>query len=763
MIGKAILHYKILEKLGEGGMGDVYKAQDTRLKREVAIKFLPRQIAASDEERERFKIEAQAAAALNHPNIATIFAIEEYDDEIFIVMEYIEGRELREILANPPEGLSLRRVLDYATQIAAGLQVAHKKGVVHRDIKSSNIMIAEDGRVKIMDFGLAKVRGGALLTKEHTTLGTAAYMSPEQARGEEVDHRTDIWAFGVVLYEMLTGRLPFKGDYEAAVIYSILNEAPEPMTNVAPEVERKILKALAKDPADRYQTADEVVSDLQQIGAEPSEKSKPARKGAKLTWMAVSLVLLLTLAVYLFRTTSPPVVENEPLKTIAVLPFVDMSPAKDQEYFSDGLAEELLNVLARNPALRVTSRTSAFSFKGTHTDIRTIAEKLNVQHILEGSVRKFGNQIRVTTQLIDVATDAHLWTNTYDGTLDNIFAVQDTISRAVARALQVALLGSLTQTVRKETNPAAYNAYLQAQYFFKQRTKENFEKAIDYYEQALVLDPGYARAWLGLSMVHSRQANSGYIPLKEGHGKAQQEVKKALELAPNLGGAHAQMGWLKRIYDWDWKGADAAYHRALELEPGNAVAVRGAGHLAATLGRFEEALTLDRRAIALDPVNAAPYVSLGLDAYFAGRLEEAEATSRKVLELNPQYPGGHMRIGRIYLEKGKPDSALLEMEKEPEPVWQMFGLALVYHALGKKREADASLAAFTKAYGNVAAYQIAEIYAYRGETNEAFEWLERAYEQRDGGLAEVKGDPLLRNIETDPRYAVFLRKMKLPL
>ncbi|MFQ5674303.1 MAG: protein kinase [bacterium] len=762
MIGQKILHYQILEKLGEGGMGVVYKAEDTRLKRDVAIKFLPRRIAASEEERKRFKIEAQAAAALNHPNIATIHAIEEHDDEMFIVMEYIEGQELREIVgATGP--VAPTKAINYASQIAAGLQAAHEKGIVHRDIKSSNIMITDKGQVKIMDFGLAKVHGGQHLTKSGITVGTVAYMSPEQAKGMAVDHRTDIWAFGVVLYEMLTGQQPFKGDYEQAVIYSIVNEEPEPMADIAPEVELKILKTLAKDPADRYQTADEVVSDLQQIGAEPSGKRKPGRKGIKLHWVVVSFVLITAIAVYLFRTTQPPIVEKEPLKTIAVLPFADMSPNKDQEYFSDGLAEELLNVLARNPALRVTSRTSAFSFKGSNTDIRTIAAKLNVQHILEGSVRKSGNQIRVTTQLIDVATDAHLWSNTYDGTLDNIFAVQDTISRSVARALQVALLGSAAQTVREETSPAAYNAYLQALHFFKLRTRENFEKAIGYYEQALALDPGYARAWVGLSVVHSRQANAGYIPLGEGYGKARQEAQKALELAPNLGGAHAQMGWLKRIYDWDWNGADAAYRRALAIEPRNAVAARGAAHLAATLGRFEEALALDRRAIELDPVNAAARVNHSLHAYYAGRLEEAEAACWKVLELNPQYPGGHLRIGRVYLEKGNPDSALLEIKREPEPVWQMFGFALVYHALGKKREADASLAAFTKAYEKDAAFQIAEIYAYRGETDRTFEWLERAYDQRDGGLSEIKGDPLLRSIETDPRYATFMKKMKLPL
>jgi TolB-like protein/predicted Ser/Thr protein kinase len=530
LLGQEILHYKIIEKLGEGGMGAVYKAEDTKLERNVAIKFLPRHIAANSEERERFKIEAKASAALNHPNIATIYAIEEADDEIFIVMEFIPGKELKTSINASP--LPAAEAIEIATQIAAGLEAAHKRDIIHRDIKSANIMSNEGGVVKIMDFGLAKVRGGAQVTKAGTRLGTAAYMAPEQARGEETDHRADIWSFGVVLYEMLTGKLPFGGNYEQAVLYSILNEEPAPMEKVAPEVERVVKKALAKNPDERYQTAGELASDFQAVTDGQSGRKKPMVKHGKLTWMmAVALVVLMTIAFYIFRPSSKPT--KAAVKTIAVLPFADMSPQKDQEYFSDGLAEELLNALAQNPQLRVTSRTSAFFFKGKNTGIKTIAEKLNVKHILEGSVRKAGNTLRISAQLIDVETDAHLWSQTFDGTLDNIFALQDSISGSVAGALQIALLGKEHVTKERETDPQAYNAYLQGQHLLELRGKEDLEKAANYFEQTLAIDPDYAPAWVGLSLIHREQAGQGYIPFDEGYRQARQEAEKALELDPN--------------------------------------------------------------------------------------------------------------------------------------------------------------------------------------------------------------------------------------
>ncbi|MFQ5584543.1 MAG: protein kinase, partial [Calditrichia bacterium] len=448
LIGKTILHYRILEQIGQGGMGVVYKAEDTKLNREVAIKFLPRQIAASEEDRERFKIEAQAAAALNHPNIATIHAIEEHDNEMFIVMEYIHGMELREIIQS--EIPNPQSAIEYATQIAAGLQAAHKKGIVHRDIKSSNIMITEDDQVKIMDFGLAKMKGGPNMTRAGSTLGTPYYMSPEQARGEEVDARTDIWAFGVVLYEMLTGELPFKGDYEQAVIYAILNEAPQPVSElnsvIADNLQRVVEKSLQKNSRARYAAFAEILADLKSSQSGTSSKT------------------------------------NEPSeKSIVVLPFKNISPDPDNEYFSDGLTEEIISDLSNVEAIRVISRTSAMQLKGTDKSIKAIGKDLNVQFLLEGSVRKAGNNLRITAQLIDISKESPLWSEKYNGTLDDIFDIQEKVSHSIVDALRLKL--SPTEKNKMEAHgindPRAYDFYFQARQEILKMTAPGLKKALE--------------------------------------------------------------------------------------------------------------------------------------------------------------------------------------------------------------------------------------------------------------------------------------------
>ncbi len=446
-----------------------------------------------------------------------------------------------------------------------------------------------------------------------------------------------------------------------------------------------------------------------------------------------------------------------------MLPFVDMSPDKDQEYFADGLSEELLNVLAHIPELRVAGRTSSFQFKGKNEDLRVIGQKLNVGAILEGSVRKAGRHVRITAQLVKVADGFHLWSETYDRTLDDIFVMQDEISRSVSSALKVTLRVGQGEPSAARGNAEAYNLYLQGKYFAARQRREDLEKAVSYYEQALKLDPAYARAWVGLALVHTSQARHDYIPLDEGRRKARREVEKALELDPNLAEAHATLGRIRRVYDWDWAGADAAYKRALELGPGDATVVLGLASQAATLGRFEEALRLDRRAVEIDPLSVAARTTLVLHAWRAGRLDEAEAAFRKCLDLDPDYPGAHQLLGRFHLARSRPEAALQEMEREQEPARRRQGLALAYHALGRKKEADAALAEVLEKDKEAWAFQIAGIYSFRGEVDEAFKWLERAYAGRDGGLSEMKGHPLLKNLEADPRYTAFLKKMRLPL
>ena len=766
MIGSTILHYKILEKLGEGGMGVVYLAEDTKLGRKVALKFLPQHISVDSEAKARFEIEARAAAALNHPNIATIHNIEETDNEMFIVMEYIKGKELKDIIVETRDRMSLQinEVIKIATQIADGLEAAHKEGITHRDIKTGNIMITESGIVKVMDFGLAKVKGGSKVTQMGSTVGTIDYMSPEQTRGDEVDSRADIWSLGVVIYEMLTGKMPFRGDYNQAIIYSILNEEPLPAERETDErLEHIISKALKKNPEERYQTAGEMAEELRTI-SQGGEVKRTRPKGSKLPWiMAGAAVIVIAIALYLFMYSSKSAKTTETIKTIAVLPFANISSDPNQEYISDGLSEELISVLEKNPKLRVTARTSSFYFKGKNVDLKTIASKLDVKNILEGSVQKAGDNLRISADLINVETDATLWSNTYNGTMNNIFALQDSISGNVAEALNVALLGKEAVNPEQKTDPEAYNNYLLGNHFYDLQGKENWEKAVSYYEKALSIDSTYAPAWVGLSAVHSQQADIGYVPVDEGYTKARNEAEKALELNSNSADAYARIGWIKIAYDWDWKGADEAYKKGLELEPGNANVINGGARLAEVLGRLDEAIKLERRAIKINPVSYGAYGNLGFYAWYAGLLVESIAASRKALEINPQYPEIHLIIGRVYLEEGKPDSALMEIKKETEPGWKTDGLALVYYAMGKKKEAEDKLAELIKGYSDASAFQIAEIYAYRGEKDKAFEWLDRAYKQRDGGCSQIVGDPLLRNIVKDPRYAAFMKKMKLPL
>jgi serine/threonine protein kinase/lipopolysaccharide biosynthesis regulator YciM len=741
MIGQTINHYKITAKLGEGGMGEVYLATDTKLDREVALKFLPDLLAHAPEARSRFEREARAQASLNHPNVVTLHDIAEFEGRQFIVMERVGGKSLTAYSGDTK--LTLEQLIDLTIQVAEGLTAAHHMGLVHRDLKPSNILVPAEGRAKICDFGLAYARNKARLTRSGSTLGTAAYMSPEQVQGLDVDNQSDLFSLGAVLYELITGQLPFHGEHDAAIAYAIVHEDPAEFScgdgDIADQLRQAVTKLLAKRPVDRFASAAEFASTLRTLRS----------------------------ALQISDPSMPTMPQTPMLPSIAVLPFTNMSADPENEYFADGLTEELLNVLARISDLSVAARTSSFQFKGHAGDIEEIGSKLKVETVLEGSVRKAGNKVRITAQLVKVSNGYHLWSETYNRELDDIFAVQEDIARAVVQELKGRLLGSDHPTpapapVARSENAEVYNLYLQARFFTIRGSKDDLLKAIGFCEQAITLDPDYAPGWAMLASARHFLAGTGHGPFNEGFERARQAAEHALRLDPDLAEAHVVMGDIQNIYDWDWAAADKAYQRALELEPNNSAAATGAAKLAVTLGRADEAVDLLKRSVIHDPLNSYAFYRMGYCALLAQRYEEATEALERALELTDVGWPSRFMLSLVYIELNDPQRALKEAQQEAGEFWRILGLAFVYHKLGNKAEFDATLAEILSEYENAAAYQIAEVYAYSGQIDTAFEWLERSYALRDPGLTMTKADPFLGTLHNDPRWLPFIEKVGFP-
>ncbi|MCK4546378.1 MAG: protein kinase [Candidatus Eisenbacteria sp.] len=656
MIGKVISHYRILEKLGEGGMGVVYKAQDTKLKRTVALKFLTPQAVGTDDDKTRFIHEAQAAAALNHPNICTVHEIDEAEGRIFIAIEYIEGQSLKEKIEAGP--LKINEAADIGMQIAQGLQEAHEKGIVHRDIKPANIMITPRGQAKIMDFGLAKSRGQTALTKADTTLGTYAYMAPEQARGEDVDARTDIWSLGAVLYEMMTGQRPFKGDYEQAVIYSILNEEPEPATGIRTgipmEMERIITKCLRKDPGQRYQGAADLVTDLRQVRSDftttrttVSAAAQPERGGGLMRWSWVAIVALLIAlaAVILPRCLpSPEKLPSDERKMLVVLPFENLGSA-DDEYFAAGMTEEITSRLAVVGGLGIISRTSAVRYDRTGKTLREIGADLGVDYVLEGTVRwnknaAGGSRVRVTPQLIRVSDDTHLWAEAYDRVLEDIFAVQSDIAERIINQLGITMLERERSAVEAKPteNLLAYEAYLRGLVHVSQAgsLEDRWRKAETLLQQAVDLDPSFALAFARLAEVHSEFYFWGFDKTEERQEKARRAAERSLELQPDLPQGHLALGGYYYTCFFDYDRALKELAIAAEGLPNHPRLLETIAYIWRRQGLWQEAIGNLEKAAKLDPANFWYPLQLGVTYSLTRQYPEAERYLDRSLSLDPE-------------------------------------------------------------------------------------------------------------------------------